>query len=128
MVIRNYFRFQGLKNSVGYVNELLGDQDRFPHDGHYRFVRGLDKRHYNDLEQNRRPRFGKRKMRVINSPLSIFQIISIFLKMAAIMRKFLARKKFLVIRSYHHLCGVGENPRVMRWMTLDKEPLTKKRF
>ena len=71
MVIRNYFRFPGLKNSLGYVNELLGDQDRFPHDGHYRFVRGLDKRHYNDLDQNRRPRFGKRKIHVINSPLSI---------------------------------------------------------
>ena len=71
MVIRNYFRFPGLKNSLGYVNELLGDQDRFPHDGHYRFVRGLDKRNYNDLDQNRRPRFRKRKMHVINSPLSI---------------------------------------------------------
>ena len=71
MVIRNNFRFPGLEISLGYVNELLGDQDRFPHDGHYRFVRGLDKRNYNDLDQNRRPRFGKRKLHVGNSPLSI---------------------------------------------------------
>ena len=71
MLIRNHFRFPGLKTSLGYVNELLGDQDMFPHDGHYRFVRGLDKRHYNDLDRNRRPRFGKRKLHAVNSPLSI---------------------------------------------------------
>ena len=47
------------------MNELLRDQDVLPHNGHYRFVRGVEKRRYNKAW------FGKRKLHVEHSPLSI---------------------------------------------------------
>ena len=47
------------------MNELLRDQDVLPHDGHYRFVRRVEKRRYNKAW------FGKRKLHVEHSPLSI---------------------------------------------------------